>query len=90
VIPAEFNENVVETILERDLPGGWNALPAGTASKQFGDRWFRELRSAILCVPSVVIPQEFNYLINPTNPDFKKITIGDPQPLRLDPRLDRS
>jgi RES domain-containing protein len=47
----------------------------------------RENRSAVLAVPSVIIPEEFNYLLNPAHPDFKKISIGKPEPFAFDPRL---
>jgi RES domain-containing protein len=87
MIPAEFPENLVQMIPEGELPEEWNAVPAGRASKDFGDAWFIEHRSAVLRVPSVVIPEESNYLINPNHPDFGKIEIGAPRPLRLDPRL---
>jgi RES domain-containing protein len=43
--------------------------------------------TAILAVPSAVIPQELNYLLNPLHPQFKQIRVGRPEPFRFDPRL---
>ena len=43
-------------------------------------------RSAVLALPSV-ITEETNYLLNPAHPDFRKITIGKPEPFAFDPRL---
>ncbi|MBI2497892.1 MAG: RES domain-containing protein, partial [Opitutae bacterium] len=40
-----------------------------------------------LRVPSVVVPGEFNYLLNPAHPDFKRVKIGKPEPFSFDPRL---
>jgi RES domain-containing protein len=55
-----------------------------------GDNWFRSGSTAILAVPSVVIPQEYNYLIDPTHPDFVKLRVEAPQAFELDPRLWKS
>jgi RES domain-containing protein len=39
-------------------------------SKEYGNKWLEEQRSLILVVPSIVIPQEKNYIINPNHPEF--------------------
>lgn len=45
----------------------------------FGTEWARERGSAVLAVPSAVIPAETNYLLNPLHPDFRRIKIGRPR-----------
>ena len=52
-----------------------------------GTKWATEKRSAVLAVPSVVIPSELNFLLNPEHPDYSKIEIGTPKPVGWDPRL---
>ena len=52
-----------------------------------GDAWARAARSAVLALPSVIIPGELNYLLNPAHPDFKTISLGKPEPFAFDPRL---
>jgi RES domain-containing protein len=47
----------------------------------------KESRSAVLELPSVIIPAEPNYLLNPTHSDFKRIRIGKPTSFSFDPRL---
>jgi len=47
---------------------GWEALPAGMISIQAGDAWLQGLASALLVVPSVVVPEESNMLVNPLHP----------------------
>ena len=47
----------------------------------------REARSAILALPSAIIPNEPNFLLNPAHPDFKTISIHKPEPFAFDPRL---
>lgn len=71
------------------LPKNWMADPAPDSVKQIGSLWAKEGRSAILAVPSVLIPKEWNYLINPQHPDFAKISLGKPERFRFDPRLAR-
>ncbi|MBL6456083.1 RES family NAD+ phosphorylase [Belnapia sp. T6] len=50
------------------LPIGWDAQPAGRASIAFGTQWLRSGRSALLIVPSVIVPEEENILVNPGHP----------------------
>jgi hypothetical protein len=52
-----------------------------------GTKWATEKRSAVLEVPSVIIPSELNFLLNPEHPDFSKIEIGNPKPVGWDQRL---
>ncbi|OSQ37468.1 RES family NAD+ phosphorylase [Thalassospira mesophila] len=59
------------------------------AARQFGSTWFREGRSCILFVPSVVAREEHNVLINTTHPDFPQITTDLEQPIWWDERLYR-
>lgn len=55
-------------------PVGWDALPEGMTSLAIGDRWLAGKASAILLVPSIVVPEEQNILINPAHPDARSIT----------------
>ena len=56
------------------LPPTWSAIPAGNASMKIGSTWLTSLRSPILLVPSVVVPEEQASLINPLHPESKRIT----------------
>lgn len=55
------------------LPPTWNAIPAGAASVAIGSEWIKALRSAVLLVPSVIVPEEQAALLNPVHPDAKVI-----------------
>lgn len=55
-------------------PVGWDALPTGVVSLNFGDAWLTSKSSAILEVPSMIVPEEGNILINPEHPDAAKVT----------------
>ncbi|MFC4161740.1 RES family NAD+ phosphorylase [Chitinimonas lacunae] len=55
-------------------PVGWDAMPVGKVSLDFGDAWAASLASAILLVPSVIVPDEQNILINPLHPDARQLS----------------
>ena len=87
VFQFQFPDSLIETISTRNLPKDWRQEPPPPSTQQFGDAWVRESRSAILAVPSIIIPEELNYLLNPAHRDFKKISIGKPADFFFDPRL---
>lgn len=76
----------VERHDESSLPAGWDHADLRLA-RAFGDAWVRELRTAVLVVPSVVARREGNVLINPQHPDFGGIIAGAPEPVVWDARL---
>lgn len=84
-LPIEFDETLVEQMVM--LPAGWRDQPAPASTKAIGDLWVREVRSAVLELPSVIIAGEPNFLLNPAHPDFRRILIGKPEPFAFDPRL---
>lgn len=86
-IPVTFDSRLVLSLDRSSLPTGWQAEPAPSASRSLGDVWIRTNPSAVLEVPSAVIPSEVNYLLNPAHADFKKIEIGSPEHFQFDPRL---
>ncbi len=77
-------------IAVKDLPDNWRSFPAIEELKDIGTNWARQASVPILIVPSVVIPNEFNYLINPTRPLSLGIKIVSADPFALDPRLYRT
>ncbi len=83
-IPTEVKINYLKL---SQLPIDWRSIPAPAVLAETGDQWFKTQDTAILAVPSVVIPVEYNYLINPAHLDFAKCTLNSPQTLEFDPRL---
>jgi RES domain-containing protein len=65
-----------EEVKVASLPPAWAAIPAGRASVGFGSRWLSSLRSPVLMVPSVIVPEEWASLINPQHHEASKITAG--------------
>ena len=88
-IPVHIPLDLIIDLPLDQLPSDWNSRPVSPSIKTIGDRWVQKRKSAVLKVPSVVVPEEYNYLLNPNHPDFEKITIGTPIPYRFDPRLAR-
>jgi len=87
-IPADIPAAVeIRKLPGTDLPRVWRVFPRPVALADLGTRWATGLESAVLAVPSAVIPQELNYLLNPRHPHFKRIQIGRPVPFAFDPRL---
>lgn len=79
----------VETINSAALPG-WDSEDP-TVSRDFGDKWLRDLRSVVLQVPSVITEgREQNILINPLHPSFSSISAGTPEEIHWDTRLFRA
>jgi RES domain-containing protein len=69
------------------LPGGWDAIPAGLASRTAGDAWIRSGTSALLLVPSVIVPDEYNVLVNPFHPDAGALAATTIRRWLYDPRF---
>lgn len=69
------------------LPKGWRKQPPMAAIKKIGTQWIQSQKSVVLSVPSVIIPSERNYLLNPFHPSFSEITTGESSPLGFDARM---
>jgi RES domain-containing protein len=77
------------TETQASLPVGWDADPAGRASIRFGTTWLRAMGSALLRVPSAIVPDEYTVLINPKHPDAAAVTAVKLRRWLYDPRLGR-
>lgn len=87
LIPVDVPDSVI-TDLDRDgLPDNWRSDPSPLSLRGVGNNWIQKLASAVLRVPSAIVPDEKNYLLNPAHPDFGRLAIGDSISFALDPRL---
>ena len=80
------NIKILEVQIE-DLPDDWNAKPPGITTQAIGDDFVNYNEAAVLKVPSSIVPQEFNYLINPNHSDASKIKIINTTEMGFDLRL---
>jgi RES domain-containing protein len=69
------------------LPLGWDAAPPGKVSLDLGEAWLKERASVLLVVPSVIVPEERNVLINPLHPDAHRVAAQKVRKWTYDPRL---
>ena len=70
-----------------DLAPGWDAIPHSRSSAAFGGPWLREAGPLALVLPSVVVPQARNLMLNPLHPAITTVVLLDQVPFRLDQRL---
>ncbi|HEX4627329.1 MAG TPA: RES family NAD+ phosphorylase [Gemmatimonadales bacterium] len=87
VCRVQFDGKFMTSIDPGALPATWREYPAPSELQAIGDAWIAGGRSLVLRVPSVIIPTETNYLINPAHGDVASLTIDPPEPFVLDPRL---
>lgn len=73
-----------EELRAHALPATWSAIPAGKASVAIGAQWLLSLRSLVLVVPSVIVPEESATLLNPAHSDAAKLTATAIRPFEYD------
>jgi RES domain-containing protein len=71
----------------RRPPAGWRNEPPEDPGMRYGSAWLRRGRTAVLEVPSAIVPSESNYILNPLHGDFHKLRIGRARPFVFDPRM---
>jgi len=76
-----------KTIEAGDLPGNWRTYPAPEALQDLGTEWIRRCETVVLSVPSAVVPDERNYLLNPAHQEFSSIRVCSSRPFHFDPRM---
>lgn len=65
----------IETIYLSNLPLDWSEFVRYPVTQALGAEWISRNRTAVLCVPSAIVPNDSNYLLNPAHPDFSQIVL---------------
>ena len=87
-IKAEIPDDLeIEYMNIDQLPSDWYLSSSKSSLQALGNEWIDSARNPILAVPSAIVPQEFNYLINPLHPQCDQLIIGLPQPFNFDVRM---
>lgn len=87
-VPCDLPDGLRVTVVEEsDLPKNWRRFPSPEPLRKIGDDWLRKGVTAVLSVPSAVVPPERNFLLHPAHPEMDRIGIGRAFPFRFDPRL---
>ena len=71
----EVPDSSIEICTEARLPGDWKNEPVPASTRDFGTSWLKTAEKLLLKIPSTVIPEEYNYLINPLHPASKDCKI---------------
>jgi len=80
IITYKIPDKAIHELTIAQLPGNWRESPAPSSTKDFGTDLLIRAESPIIKIPSTVIPQEYNYLLNPKHKDsdnFRIIQVED-------------
>lgn len=84
---VEIDVELIRNLDRLSLPRDWQASSGSDSCQEIGDVWAASRSSVALSVPSTIIPDESNFLFNPSHPDFSKLHMQGPSPFQFDPRL---
>lgn len=88
VMTIEIPDDIMVLSIElKKLPSNWVIFENMPLTQAMGENWITEGKSAVLKVPSSIIPAEYNYLINPHHPDFKLIKLLKSESFVFDKRI---
>lgn len=82
-----IDSHMIDRLAADRLPRGWRSSRALLATQRIGDEWLAAGANLALAIPSVIVPEELNYLLNPAHPTFEGLKFGRSMPVLLDPRL---
>lgn len=88
LLSIDLPDSAPRTRLTPDaLPADWQARTAPDSCRRIGSRWLARRESLALEIPSVIVPEEFNVLLNPNHTAFSSVTVIAERPFRYDARL---
>ena len=87
IITLEVPDNEITLLDATNLPKDWARIFEAGILASYTDNWFKTEQSIALGVPSAIVAQEYNYLINPLHPNFLDIKIKHIEPFTFDERF---
>ncbi|MDF9797379.1 RES domain-containing protein [Catalinimonas alkaloidigena] len=87
MVTLEAPEHAIKTVNTQDLNSHWRAYAPENECAAIGDQWLESQESLMLRVPSAIVPQENNVLINPLHNSMREVKILDATPFLIDHRL---
>lgn len=87
LISLEVPDRSLQTISRSYLPEDWNQFPPKPSTRLIGDKFVSEGKTLLLKVPSALVPDEHNILINPAHKDFLQVKILTIEPFLFDSRF---
>ncbi len=86
-VKLRIPDEATESLSSSQLPSHWRAFPSPQALRRIGDAWLTANRGLALRVPSALIPEECNVMLNPQHPAMTSVAILEAKPFHFDPRL---
>ncbi|MGN6541196.1 MAG: RES family NAD+ phosphorylase [Ginsengibacter sp.] len=87
ITTIEIPDSEITIINEDSLPGNWKSLPVPPSTQDFGTNLLHGLNKAVFRIPSSVIPEEFNYILNPLHTNSRHFKIKSITDLVYDIRI---
>jgi RES domain-containing protein len=87
LIEIGIEESLIRNVARSSLPENWRFDPSPQELKRIGDEWIRKAECPVLRVPSALLPDEHNFLLNTEHRDFHRLNFGEPVPFRFDSSL---
>jgi RES domain-containing protein len=87
LIPISLEDSLVQEVDVSALPKNWRADPPPCELREVGDDWARKANCPVLRVPSALVPEQYNLLMNTEHPEFIQLGFGEPVPFRFDASL---
>jgi RES domain-containing protein len=78
---------MIESVDVAQLPPAWRTFPPPPSLTTIGERWVHASQTPALSVPSAVISHERNFILNPRQREFARLSVSEPEPFSFDPRL---
>lgn len=86
-LSVELPDDSMTSLSLDELPEDWQSNPPPDSTRRLGLAWYEEGKTLALKVPSVLIPSEHNFVINPSHPRFAEVKVAEPVALPFDARL---
>ena len=87
LVEIEVPDNSILTLDIKSLPDNWQDASSPSELKTLGNQFIKETKYLLMKVPSSVVPEEYNYLLNPRHADISKVKILNTYPFSFDDRL---
>lgn len=89
IMIIEIPDESFESVETEKLPKNWRKIESYPVLQKIGDNWYGEQKKLCLRVPSSVMPENYNIIINTAHPDFKKVKLIYVLPYEPDDRLEK-
>jgi RES domain-containing protein len=87
IITIEIPDNSVQEFNIQDLPANWRSFPHTDSTQKIGNKFIDEGKYLAMKVPSALVQEEYNYLLNTGHRDFNRVKILSTDPFNFDKRL---